>query len=47
MVVRMVGTSERNGRKRKERKNACSEEPHSGRENRKGGREWEWEGGGV
>jgi len=46
-VVRIVGTSERNGRKRKERKNACSGEPHGGgmglREARKGeerGREW-------
>jgi hypothetical protein len=31
----MVGTSERNGRKRKERKNACSGEPHSDEEERK------------
>lgn len=35
MVVRVVGTSERNGRKRKERKDACSGEPHSGGEERK------------
>lgn len=44
VVVRAVGTSERKGRKRKERKNACSGEPHSGgREDTKGlerGREW-------
>jgi hypothetical protein len=50
MVVRMVSTSERNGRKRKERKNACSGEPHSGREKRKwvesgGGRKEEGGGG--
>jgi hypothetical protein len=32
--MRMVGTNERNGRKRKERKNACSGEPHDGREER-------------
>ena len=44
MVMMVVGTSERNGRKRKERKNACSGEPHSGGEERRGeeaGRKWE------
>jgi hypothetical protein len=40
MDVRMVGTSERNGRKRKEGKNACSGEPHSGGEEEEEGREW-------
>lgn len=36
MVVRIGSTSERKGRKRKERKNACSGEPHRGGEERKG-----------
>jgi hypothetical protein len=41
MLVRVVGTSERKGRKRKERKNACSGEPHSGGEDAKRvEREW-------
>jgi hypothetical protein len=44
VVVRAVGTSERKGRKRKERKNACSGEPHGGAgedtKRVKRGREW-------
>ena len=47
----LVGTSERNGRKRKERKNACGGEPHDGEERKweesGGEREWEGEGEGI
>ncbi len=44
MVVMIVGTSKRNGRKGKERKETRGGEPHSGgmglREGGKEGREW-------
>jgi hypothetical protein len=43
MAVKMISTSERNGRKRKERKDACSGEPHSGGGEGKGGGEWVYE----